>query len=49
MDLQGQLKVNKRRKKETNRLFIKQFWLIVKVSSASLRPTRTLLSSLISF
>jgi len=33
MDLQGQLKVNKRRKKETNRLYIKQFWLIVKVSS----------------
>lgn len=49
MDLQGQLKVNKRRKKEANRLYIKQFWLIVKVSSASLRPTRTLLSSLISF
>lgn len=41
MDLQGQVKVNKRRKKETNRLYIKQFWLIVKVSSASLRPTRT--------
>ena len=35
MDLQGQLKVNKRWKKENNRLYTKKFWLIVKVSSAS--------------
>lgn len=48
MDLQGQVKFEKRRKKETNRLYIKQFWLIVS-SSASLRPTRTILSTLISF
>lgn len=35
MDLQGQVKVKKRRKKETNRLYIKQFWLIVKLIGLS--------------
>lgn len=35
MDLQSQVKVKKRRKKETNRLYIKQFWLIVKLIGLS--------------